>query len=78
MVFYACKTYENMLYSSMKGNKWYNSYDNFLTHLAIQLSYMAIFTIMLIQVLSVISGTSMEGTGKKRSPTTYIIQKNKN
>jgi len=65
-----------MLYSSMKGNKrlqWYNLYDNFSTHLAIQVSFLTIILIMWMQISSVISGQNMEGTGKKRSLSTYII-----
>ena len=62
---------------NMKGKKWYNSYRISLIHLGFHLSIMAIILIMWMQILSVILGQNMEGTGKMRSMNTYIV-KNKN
>ncbi len=62
---------------NMKGKKWYNSYRISLIHLGFHLSIMAIIMIMWMQILSVILGQNMEGTGKMRSMNTYIV-KNKN
>jgi len=57
---------------NMKGKKWYNSYKTSLVHLGFHLSIMVIILIMWIQILSVISGQNMVGTGKGRLMNTSI------
>ena len=59
---------------NMKGKKWYNSYRISLIHLGFHLSIMAIIMIMWMQILSVILGQNMEGTGKVRLVNTYIVK----
>ena len=59
---------------NMKGKKWYNSYRISLIHLGFHLSIMAIILIMWMQILSVILGQNMEGTGKVRLVNTYIVK----
>ena len=59
---------------NMKGKKWYNSYRISLIHLGFHLSIMAIILIMWMQILSVILGQNMEGTGKVRLMNTYTVK----